>query len=292
MTVLNSEQQKAADAIKHWYFHEEKKIFVLSGYAGTGKTFLLRHVVCDVLGLTPGSSAEFVTPTGKAATVLIKNGTNASTVHHLIYNPYEDYAEVKVNGKTEIVKKLRFRKKDSIDSQIKLIVLDEASMVSDQTIRDLSAYGPKILVCGDNAQLPPIEASSTILSHPDCTLTAIVRQHESNPIVRLSKIVREGGKIDYGDYGTVKVLDKNELSPDEYREYMLSADQIISGHNETRHKINAEMRKFLGRKSLPQNGEKLLCTYNNWEEYIDRDDRFNLVNGLIGTADYLDYDYD
>ncbi|MCD8201190.1 MAG: AAA family ATPase [Clostridia bacterium] len=292
MTVLNYGQQKAADMIKHWYLHEERKIFVLSGYAGTGKTFLIRHVVCDVLGLVPGNTVEFVTPTGKAATVLIKNGTNASTIHHLIYKPYEDYVEVRVNGKTEVVKKLKFRKKDSIDSRIKLIVLDEASMVSDQQIRDLTTYGPKILVCGDGAQLPPIEATSTILKHPDCTLTTIVRQEEDNPIVRLSKTVREGGKIDAGDYGTVKVLEKDSLTQREYREILLSADQIISGHNETRQKINAEMRSFLGRRGLPQGGEKLLCTYNNWEEYIDRDDRFNLVNGLIGTAGLVDYDTD
>jgi exodeoxyribonuclease-5 len=44
------------------------------------------------------------------------------------------------------------------------------------------------------------------------------------------------------------------------------------------------MRCFLGFSGLPQNGEKLICTFNNWEQFIDSQMRFNLVNGIIGTA--------
>ena len=35
---------------------------------------------------------------------------------------------------------------------------------------------------------------------------------------------------------------------------------------------------------MPSNGEKLICTQNNWEQFIDADEKFNLVNGIIGYA--------
>ena len=85
MILLNAEQKDADNRILEWYKSETRQVFVLTGYAGTGKTTLLKHTVVDTLGLIPDASAAFVTPTGKAATVLIKKGIPACTVHRLIY---------------------------------------------------------------------------------------------------------------------------------------------------------------------------------------------------------------
>ena len=96
--TLTSDQENAKNLIVEWFLNTDNRIFVLSGYAGTGKTFLINHVVQEVLHLKAGTEAVFVTPTGKAATVLIKNGTVAGTVHSLIYTRNEDDFDVDENG--------------------------------------------------------------------------------------------------------------------------------------------------------------------------------------------------
>ena len=286
MIILNADQSQADKKIKDWFFNGTRQVFVLTGYAGTGKTSLLKHTVLESLGLVDGESAAFVTPTGKAATVLIKKGVTACTVHRLIYQSQTIEQEVEVNGKKVKVERLIFRRRDSIDKSIKLIVLDEASMVSDDMLLDILNFGVKVLLCGDNAQLPPVEGFNTYLKNPDYTLTQIVRQQEDNPIIRLSQLAREGKFVPYGSYGDKAfVLNGRRFTGAQRARLLNKAEQIICGLNSTRVKINDEVRAIRGYEGLlPQNGEKLICTYNNWEQYIDGEMRFNLVNGIIGTA--------
>lgn len=265
--------------------HSTKQIFVLAGFAGTGKTTLLKHVVTEKLNLVPDIGAAFVTPTGKAATVLIRSGVPACTLHRLIYQSITEEKEVEVNGKKIVVEKLSFKRRESIDKSIKLIVLDEASMVSDEVLFDLTEFGVKLLLCGDNAQLPPVEGFNGFLTAPDYTLREIVRQQQGNPVIALSEMAREGKYIPYGNYGgTVAVMDKRRFFGDRRIRTLINADQIICGTNKTRALINAEVRASLGFGELPQSGDKLICTQNNWETFIDGEMKFNLVNGIIGTA--------
>ena len=282
---LTADQIAADKLIKDWFLHSTKQIFVLAGYAGTGKTTLLKHTVCETLSLVPDESAAFVTPTGKAATVLIRGGISATTLHRLIYQSITQEQEIEINGKTVKIEKLIFKRRESIDKAIKLIVLDEASMVSDSTLWDLMEFGVKLLLCGDNAQLPPVEGMNTYLQQPDYTLTAIVRQQLDNPIIKLSQMAREGKYIPYGKFGdSVAVIAKRLFNGERRKNYFLKADQIICGTNKTRTAINGEIRSFRRLGQLPATGDKLICTLNNWEQYIDGEYRFNLVNGIIGTA--------
>ncbi len=122
--ILTPDQEKAKDLIAEWYFHTDDLVFVLAGYAGTGKTFLINYVVKEVLGLEAGKEAAFVSPTGKAATVLAQNGTVAGTVHGLIYYRNDDDFDVDENGEIINRDKLSFYKRDSIDEKIRLIVVD------------------------------------------------------------------------------------------------------------------------------------------------------------------------
>ena len=75
--VLTRDQENAKNLIAEWFFNTDDQVFVLSGYAGTGKTFLIDYVVREVLHLKAGDEAVFVSPTGKAAANLVKNGTIA-----------------------------------------------------------------------------------------------------------------------------------------------------------------------------------------------------------------------
>lgn len=288
---LTADQQAAEKKIKDWFLNGTRPIFVLSGYAGTGKTTLLKSVVTQALGLVPGESAAFVTPTGKAATVLIRSGVEACTLHRLIYQSIAEEVEMELNGKTVKVEKLTFRRRESIDKSIKLIVLDEASMVSDEVLFDLLNFGVKMLICGDNAQLPPVEGMNSYLKTPDYTLTTIVRQEIDNPVIMLSQRVREGKFIGYGNYGgKVLVMNKSRFCGERRRRILLNAHQVICGTNKTRVLLNNEIRGYLGFGPLPQSGDKLICTLNNWEQFIDEELHFNMVNGIIGTAHDPVYD--
>lgn len=283
MEELTADQSRAEKLIKEWYFSDGKEYFVLCGYAGTGKTTLLRRVVYDTLKLGEGEAA-FVTPTGKAATVLIRSGIAATTLHRLIYQSKTEEVEVEVNGKKITVEKLFFHRRESIDKNIKLIVLDEASMVSDEVIEDVMRFGVKVILCGDGAQLPPVEGLNTPLKTPDYTLKTIVRQQRDNPIIALSERARAGGYIPYGNYGSVSVISGRYFTGERRARSLVAADQIICGTNRTRAQINGEVRKYLGFSALPATGDKLICVHNNWEQFIDGEYRFNLVNGIIGKV--------
>ncbi len=284
-SAFTADQLAADELIKQWFERSPSQYFVLAGYAGTGKTTLLKHTVTKTLGLVPDEEAAFVTPTGKAATVLIRAGIPACTLHKLIYQSETEEREIVINGKTVTVEKLIFRRRDKIDKGIRLIVLDEASMVSDETLCDLAQFGVKILICGDNAQLPPVEGLNGFLKKPDYTLKSIVRQQLDNPIIKLSEMARKGEPLPYGNYGnSAAVITKRAFTGERRIKYLRWADQIICGINRTRVEINGEIRAADGRGPLPEDGDKLICTMNNWEQYVDGEGKFNLVNGLIGVA--------
>ncbi len=282
---LTADQKNADSLIKDWYYNSTRQVFVLAGYAGTGKSTLMKYSITETLGLIPDQSVAFVTPTGKAATVLIRQGISATTLHRLIYQSITQETEIEVNGKKIKIEKLSFKRRENIDKSIKLIVLDEASMVSDDVMYDLLQFGVKMIICGDNAQLPPVEGLNTYLKEPDFTLRQIVRQQLDNPIIKLSQMAREGIYIPYGRYGdSVSVLNKRFFTGEKRRHCLTTADQIICGINKTRTAINNEIRSMLNRGPFPESGDKLICTLNNWEQFIDSDFRFNLVNGIIGTV--------
>ena len=122
-TVLTSDQENAKNLIAEWFVNTNDQVFVLSGYAGTGKTFLIDYVVRNVLHLEIGTEAVFVSPTGKAAANLVKNGTIAGTVHSLIYVRDEDEFDVGENGEIVERKELSFIKREKIGKRYVLSLL-------------------------------------------------------------------------------------------------------------------------------------------------------------------------
>ncbi len=286
--VLTKEQEIANNLIAEWFFNTDDQVFVLSGYAGTGKTFLIDYVVRETLSLKAGAEAVFVSPTGKAAANLVKNGTVAGTVHSLIYMREGEEYDVDENGEVIQLQALQFIKREKIDEKIRLIIVDEASMINESVLYDLLSFGVKCLFCGDGAQLPPVNGSCPLLDDPHYTLTQIVRQASDNPIIQVATMAREGKRIPYGRYGdSVCVVGRNALKGEERKRLFLKADQIICGRNKTRNSLNAEIRGYKGiprDQLLPTEGEKLICTLNDWEKPLDEEERFHLVNGIIGVA--------
>ena len=294
--MLTADQENAKNLIVEWFFNTDDQVFVLSGYAGTGKTFLIDYVVKKELHLEAGVEAVFVSPTGKAAANLVRNGTVAGTIHGLIYRREEDF-DVDENGEIiEWSNQLRFVKKEEIDKKIRLIIIDEASMINEMVLYDLLSFGVKCLFCGDSAQLPPVDGTCPLLENAHYTMEQIVRQAADNPIIQVATMARSGEYIPYGIYGEqVCVISKNALSAKERKRLFLAADQIICGRNSTRMALNHEIRAYKGipeEALLPLDGEKMICTLNDWEKPLDEEKRFHLVNGIIGTVSDVQLQHD
>ncbi len=254
---FSPQQDDALKAVSRWLKAPDRQLFRLFGYAGTGKTTLARHFAEHVDG-----QVQFAAFTGKAAQVLrAKGATNARTIHSLIYRPRgEEAVEDESTGKTSMSPTFSLNRQSPI-AKAALVVVDECSMVDEQLGRDLMGFGTPILVLGDPAQLPPISSGGFFTEHePDCLLTEIHRQARDNPIIRLAADVREGREFMKGDFGTARVIGREEVDSD----LVLGADQVLVGTNRTRRRYNQRLRELKGFEGLlPQAGDKLVCLRND-----------------------------
>ena len=139
---------------------KENPTYILRGYAGTGKTTLVKALVKTLPMI--GMKYVLMAPTGRAAKVLSSyTGQNASTIHRRIYQ-----AKAFPDGSIRIT---RAENK----SKNALFIVDEASMIGEQRefggsslLDDLLSYvfsgeNCRLLLIGDTAQLPPVESSES-----------------------------------------------------------------------------------------------------------------------------------
>ncbi|HVD74288.1 MAG TPA: ATP-dependent RecD-like DNA helicase [Xanthobacteraceae bacterium] len=249
MPVFTPHQDAALSAASNWLkgARGRSSIFRLFGYAGTGKTTLVKHIAEGVDG-----KVLFAAFTGKAACVMRSKGCySASTIHSLIYKARESGEET---PSFELWN-------DAPASKAKLIIIDECSMVDAELARDLMSFGVPLLVLGDPAQLPPIHGGGFFTdAKPDAMLTEVHRQAQDDPIVRLSMEIRAGNPLTQGQYGETQVVRRDALEP----KRVLDADQVLVGRNVTRRAYNARLRERRGfADALPMAGDKLVCLRNN-----------------------------
>jgi exodeoxyribonuclease V len=249
MPVFTPHQDAALSAASNWLkgARGRSSIFRLFGYAGTGKTTLVKHIAEGVDG-----KVLFAAFTGKAACVMRSKGCySASTIHSLIYKARESGEET---PSFELWN-------DAPASKAKLIIIDECSMVDAELARDLMSFGVPLLVLGDPAQLPPIHGGGFFThAKPDAMLTEVHRQAQDDPIVRLSMEIRAGNPLTQGQYGETQVVRRDALDP----KRVLDADQLLVGRNVTRRAYNARLRERRGfADALPMTGDKLVCLRNN-----------------------------
>ena len=241
-----------------------EKYTVISGYAGTGKSTLVRFII-SALDVDEGRVC-YTAFTGKAAEVLRKKGNkNVSTLHRLLYESIPREA----GG--------FFRRiKPSIPYDI--IIVDECSMAPKELIDILLKHKVYIIFLGDPFQLPPIdkENDNHLLDNPHVFLDEIMRQAQESEIIRLTMKIRNQEPLSFESNDTVKILHHKELTQGMYS----WADQILTGTNATRAKINTEMRAMLGKGAEPEAGDKVICTRNYWEDCSICGDP--LINGSIG----------
>ena len=181
-------------------------LYVLKGYAGTGKTTIVGAIVNNLWKAK--KSAVLMAPTGRAAKVMSTySKTEAFTIHKKIYMPRQNK-----NGSVDFVMQLNKHKKT-------IFIVDEASMISDlpnqsklfgsgSLLDDLMQYVSsghqcKLLLIGDTAQLPPVKLDlSPALNENQLALSynkevfkmeldEVVRQEQNSGILMNATLLRE-----------------------------------------------------------------------------------------------------
>jgi exodeoxyribonuclease-5 len=318
--VLSEKQEHIKNKAVEWYLEyrrgendlDDDIFFPIAGYAGTGKSTIIPFIVKEIQdSLDERLDIRYIAYTGKAALVMNNKGLSATTLHKLIKIPDTVWNEGL--GKQELIFRNRNEaERRELNKQVDLAVIDEGSMVPRGMVKDLRRdYGGiKFLVLGDPQQLPPVTGNRNKLFKDlpeDMVLDKIHRQVAGNPILKLSKRVREGKPIERVMSDKLKIM-----SDTEYKKYMNRFkrdgkgifikgdkprfDQIIVRYNSTRQEINKLIRKSLGYTKtsiaagktlfLPEKGEKVLCFQNN-DRVIGESssgDKFPLVNGMVGTC--------
>ena len=227
--VLTKGQQTAFDKFQAFLNDKSARVFILKGYAGTGKTTLVRKLIDELNSRE--QKYTLLASTGRAAKILA-NATDcaAKTVHGEIYRfkslnqNLESIAkqreELKTDNSGQLLLNFELVEADSeVDGKPKYYIVDEASMVPDvaennpaqamfgsgRLLADLFQYDDcgKFIFVGDVCQLPPItQPISPALSAEyiqsefgfscyEAELTEVVRQSADVDIVQSAHRVRQ-----------------------------------------------------------------------------------------------------
>ena len=245
-------------------YNAGKKYTVISGYAGSGKSTLVRFII-EALDVDEDDVC-YCAFTGKAAEVLRKKGNkNACTLHKLLYESIP-----KPEG--------GFYRKPKPCLDYSIIVVDEVSMAPKQLMDLLFFHNIYVICLGDPGQLPPIDKNEDnhLLDHPHIFLDEIMRQAQESEIIRLTMKIRNNEPIDHYDGKEVKIIPYSQLNTGALQ----WADQVLTATNAKRESINNQMRQLLNHPDYPVDGDKMICLRNYWDDLSNKGDP--LINGTIG----------
>ncbi|MDR2951327.1 MAG: AAA family ATPase [Prevotella sp.] len=304
-----SQQQIALEKIVHFLFlQKEETLFLLRGYAGTGKSSLLGALVKTMTEFK--QKTVLLAPTGRAAKVFSSYANHpAFTIHKKIYRQQKFAGDF---GSFGLMDNLH---KDT------LFIVDEASMISNNGL-DSSFFGTgrllddlihyiysgencRLLLIGDSAQLPPVmEEDSPALQTAilegygleihEAMLSQIVRQAESSGILfnatNIRNALNEGEteaypKLKLNDFSDIVRISGEDLIDEissAYNREGIENTMIISRSNKRSNIYNQGVRnRILYREEELSTGDMLMITKNNyyWTENIEGIDF--LANGEI-----------
>lgn len=272
---------------------DPNSIFVLKGYAGTGKTSIISTLVNTISLLKLNSL--LMAPTGRAAKVISSYSSKpAFTIHKKIY-----YAKPTPDGSIRMTLQRNIHRNT-------LFVVDEASMIPDHTqnegfslfsfrnlLEDLLEYvydgeHCKLILVGDTAQLPPVGLNlspaldlnylkaSFGLSIYSYTLTEVVRQSLDSGILQNATSIRTKiseeiisfpffDSIPYKDFEPIDGTQLEESLNYAYSNYGSENTIIITRSNKRAGLFNKEIRnRILYRESEINAGDVLMIVKNNY----------------------------
>ena len=273
---------------------EEKKdsIFLLKGYAGTGKTTIISSLVKNLWKIK--KSGVLLAPTGRAAKVIANySGREAFTIHKKIYFPKKKSGA----GVSFVLQPNKHRNS--------IFIVDEASMIPDvnndakmfengSLLDDLIEYvysGHKcqLILIGDTAQLPPVklEVSPALeeqklqtnyfkeVTHIE--LDEVVRQSEESDILLNATLIRDALREEFYESfnfqlsqkkDVIRLIDGHEIMEaieDSYRNLGHEDTTIIVRSNKRANLYNQQIRnRILFQEEEISAGDYLMVVKNNY----------------------------
>ena len=284
-------------------------IFVLKGYAGTGKTTVISTIINNLIEIN--KKYVLLAPTGRAAKV-ISNYSNkpAFTIHKKIYFPK------KSSGGGVAFTLQQNKHKNTI------FIIDEASMISDQSneskmyengslLDDLISYiysgdNCKMILLGDTAQLPPINSDISPALNTDTLelnydkrvdwieLDEVMRQELNSGILYNATELRELLKDTFisefkfklrGFKDIVRLTDGYDIQDainQAYNNYSIEDTAFIVRSNKRANQYNEQIRmKILDKESDLSVGDFLMVVKNNYFWLKEKDEAGFIANGDI-----------
>lgn len=273
---------------------ENRNLLVIKGYAGTGKTTLVKSVV-DVLDMY-NHGCVLLAPTGRSAKVLSNySGKHAFTIHKKIYKLLQGN-----EGAVHLTLQQNFHKNT-------LFIVDEASMIANNTagsggnmfsgralLDDLMEYvynenNCRLILIGDTAQLPPagMDISPALdisalksgfgIKVRSFEMTEVVRQEAGSGILFNATALRKLIAADKKDYQPKFVLkgfndiiriNSEELEDalnDAYSAHDAEETIVVCRSNKRANLYNGQIRaRILGRESEICGGDLLMAVKNNY----------------------------
>jgi exodeoxyribonuclease-5 len=305
--VPTSGQSKVIEHLSAFLLSDKPNpLYLLRGYAGTGKTSLVAAIVKTLPVL--GMHAVLLAPTGRAAKVLSSyTGINASTIHRKIY-----FQTRLTDGSMRIVRAPNKHRKA-------VFVVDEASMIPDTTVESLTgksllddlmeyvAEGQncRIVLIGDQAQLPPVGLplspalnlqylqSRYPVTAAGFELTEVMRQSlESGILSNATKLRDKLGRKDFAlpllnivNQGDIQALSGSDIE-DSLMEHFGRHDfleaVVICRSNYAANRFNQAIRqRILGLEGELSAGELLMVVKNNYFWLSDSEEGGFIANGDI-----------
>lgn len=278
------------------------QVFMLKGYAGSGKTTILKGLV-EYLNAVEKDFA-LMAPTGRAAKVIReKTGQEAFTIHKSIYS-YEDMVEIEEGDSFYYYYKIR----NNVDVAGKIFIVDEASMLSDaksegeffrfgssHLLSDLITYTrianenvkSKIIFVGDPCQLPPVGDNSSkafeatylndkfTLSCEETEMKEVKRQGGESGILKAAAKIRKSISARFFNDFNLRSNGNDILNPS-YETFLDTWHEaatpkiIIASKNKTCLDLNLQIReRRFGNADLPvQKSDIVIMGGNNYRKGV------------------------
>jgi ATP-dependent exoDNAse (exonuclease V) alpha subunit len=286
-----------------------EELFVLKGYAGTGKTTLISTLVANLISVN--KKYVLLAPTGRAAKVIANySGKPAFTIHKKIYFPKKNSS-----GGVFFTRQVNKHKNT-------IFIVDESSMISDvntdsksaesnSLLDDLMNYvysgeNCKMILLGDTAQLPPINLEvspalniETLLAYYNknvvhVELDEVMRQEENSGILYNATVLREVLKEHFidsfrfevkGYKDIVRLTDGYDIQDainTSYSKEGMEETAFIVRTNKRANQYNQQIRNaILFRESDLSAGDYMMVVKNNYFWLKETDEAGFIANGDI-----------
>jgi len=308
LQFTNDQQQAFAQFLDFLRTARQRKLWVLTGYAGTGKSTLVAHIVQQMQQEKLGF--KLLAPTGRAAKVLSNYaGFPASTIHRHIYFSGGEFSTQQLTLAKNLHKNTLF-------------FVDEASMLaaaqpyeSNNVLEDLLNYvyngeNCHLIFIGDPGQLPPVGQEDSIALHPQklveaynsieiwhSHLSQVVRVDSSSSILTAATFLRNKNSLELPLFPPIsndKSSNVRRIQGGEFQDCLeqsmaqVGSDEtiLLTLANKRANQWNLEIRnRLFYREEVLEKGDLLMIVKNNYY-WLDPSSKMGFIaNGELARIE-------